>query len=126
MSEVSRRQAGPGVAHSGGGSSGVGGGGGGGGGSDDASRFVRQAIARLNSERIGADREFLQDLHEFAITGMTQLQDEGADSGQFQSRWDQVIDIMIRYADENNLRQLNGRAFDGFRSRLCPGFWPFC
>jgi len=114
------------LAGSGGGSSGTGGGSGGRGGGSDEEPFISQAIARLNREHIGADEDFLRELSDFAATGIARSRVEGISAERFQERWDRVIGAMIDYSNENSLRQLNSRAFDGIRTRLCPGFWPFC
>lgn len=100
--------------------------GGRGGGGDEADRFVDQAIERLDRERIVADRSFLQSLRGFASDGIGRAQSEGTSAGQIQPQWNRVIDTMVQYSQEYGIRQLNAGAFDGIRSRLCPGFWPFC
>ena len=114
------------LAGSGGGSSGYSGGGGGGGGDDEARRYVAQVIARLNSARIGADQSFLQSLNNFASAGIARMQNKGGDSERFQQQWDEVISAIVEYSRENRLRELDDRAFERIRTRLCPGFWPFC
>jgi hypothetical protein len=97
-----------------------------GGGSDDFERLLNQALDRLHSAGIRTDQSFVQQLGNFLQNGLNNAGEQQISLEQLVSRWDQVIEEMIRFAGENQTTYFNMGVFRRIHDILCPGFYPFC